>query len=522
MIKVAIIDDGVGVGFYNICDVNKKIEITSDLLINTINEQKMEKCSHGTTCVAIINKYYNNANITSIKILDNISHRGKSSQLIKAIEWCIDNDIRVINLSIGTVDYNDFEKIRDVINKAHSKNIIMIAACHNSNIFTYPASCTNIIGIKCSKINKLNEGDYIFNLYPLDGIQITACSEHKLIKANLELEITPRCNSYAAPMITAEVCKIVDKYENITLDQVKQKLYESSINYSNNKVKINNYKNIDWISNIAILSLDKEEKNFTIPFANKISTLKTIDEANVDSFDTLILLSNDKINCKDINNIIDKIEKQHKNIIVIDDEFYDNKLNIKYPNDDIKFWHKSVVNKFYEEPLPQKEIDVPLIMVYDYTKSDSVEVVKELISSFRNDGYYAGGICTKSIGVLYGLEYIPTNNCDNLKKVKCIIEALHKVYWYDVVIFSLNVNKEDDNLIKELNNTLNPDKTIVVVDDWFDKTQNYKTNFEINDTIVIASQNYPENMIGNKLNIFKNKDFNLVYKHILEMLLNEN
>lgn len=522
MVAVAIIDDGIGVGLYDTDNIVNGIEITSDLIVQDADKYKLCNASHGTICAAIVKKYYTSAVLTSIKVLSDKNHKCKSTQLIKAIEWCIDNGIQVANLSLGSIDYRDFKMIRDTINRAYNKGLIIVAACNNKDIFTYPASFTNVIGVKCCEINALQEGEYIFNLYPIDGVEITSCSEHILSKNDGDSKITKRCNSYAAPMITAEVCKIISKFPNITLEEIKEKLYESSINYTDDTVRVNNYKSIDWVSNAALLDINERVHIFELPYINQIKNFKRIEDINVNEFDTLILLNNHKKDYEKIKSIIYKFEKEQKSIILIDDVCKDESYQAKYPNRNIKFWHPSVIKHFYEGCVPRKEIDVPLIIVYDYTDSKMIKVLEMLTNKFKSDGYYAVGACTKSIGALYGLEYIPFSKDENFEEIKDKIEVLYKAYDYDIMILGLSINKEDSNMIKKINICLNPDKTIFVVDNFTQEIKTYIEKLNIDENLIITSQEDIEEYSSLGCKMFKYKDMDLFYKQILDMFLCEN
>lgn len=222
MIKVAIVDDGVKEDKNLI--IRKSICIESNLHIHKASKKELEYSVHGSNCARIINNYYSKIEIYSIKILKQNTCATKK-QLIRAIEWCILHHIKVINMSLGTIDFRDFQEIEMVLCKAHQQGIIMVAACHNSNIFTLPASSKYVIGVK--SIEGLNEGRYYYHSHPLDGIDITACSQHKLKNS---VEKTSMCNSYAAPMITAEVCRILNENKHLSLNNVRKKIVKDSVN----------------------------------------------------------------------------------------------------------------------------------------------------------------------------------------------------------------------------------------------------------------------------------------------------
>lgn len=226
---IAIIDDGVSEKLYKIGKLKHNIQVTSELKICERVDYDPFMPSHGTTCAAIINKYAPETVLSSIKILDGESHTGMKAQLIKALKWCADNGIRLVNLSLGTIDYRDFNEIRESVSYAREKGVVIVAACNNRNIFTCPASLGDVIGVRCDCQDKLGEKEYIYNQKAPDGIEITANGCHKLEKSNGESKTTSMCNSYAAPLITALVYEIIRNNPDILLPDIREKLRKASI-----------------------------------------------------------------------------------------------------------------------------------------------------------------------------------------------------------------------------------------------------------------------------------------------------
>lgn len=177
--------------------------------------------SHGTCCAAIIEKYARvPIEIISIKIL-NDQGKGKANDLIKAMEYCIENQIDVINLSCGTLAHKDGKEIKKYLSSSRiASKIVIVAAQNNSNVFTYPACLPQTIGVR----KKTGYHDALFDLYlnPRDGIEIEASSLHSLMTVELQPETTYPSNSFAASMISGVICNIVG--ENDTRDKKKQLL----------------------------------------------------------------------------------------------------------------------------------------------------------------------------------------------------------------------------------------------------------------------------------------------------------
>ena len=97
MIRVAVIDDGISMQKIKELDFNILIKENCEIEYNNIKTQEF---SHGTICALIIKKYAPKVSLGSIKILKTHGKRGYVNQFKKAIEWCIQNDISLINISL--------------------------------------------------------------------------------------------------------------------------------------------------------------------------------------------------------------------------------------------------------------------------------------------------------------------------------------------------------------------------------------------------------------------------------------
>lgn len=64
-----------------------------------------------------------------MKIL-NEEGKGEIENLIEGIEWCIDQNVEIINLSFGFQTEN--EQLKEVINKAVEEDIIIVASIGNT------------------------------------------------------------------------------------------------------------------------------------------------------------------------------------------------------------------------------------------------------------------------------------------------------------------------------------------------------------------------------------------------------
>lgn len=201
--KIGLIDDGVCIDK----ELKKNVTFTGKIPKAgnvVIDEGNVSPYSHGTICAKIIVKQCTYAEICSLKILDD-TLSASVNQLSCAITWCIENDIKLINLSLGTVNSIEFSYMKTIMQQAYDNGIIIVAAFNNFNTYTMPASLPFVVGVKTSinKIKSIREarGSFI-------GENIVVNSQY-CIRINNQIFRTPRCNSFAAPAVTGKLYAVI-------------------------------------------------------------------------------------------------------------------------------------------------------------------------------------------------------------------------------------------------------------------------------------------------------------------------
>lgn len=220
--KIAIIDDGVNVEYFsNIEKLSFNLNVNSkNKIVKRIKYNKSE-FSHGTTCASIIKKYAPNAEIGSIKVISDETMRGKAKHLITALTWCLEHDIKIIHMSIGSKQIQDVKPIREIIRKLMQKNCIIVSALANTMKFSVPACIEDVFGVKTSSC--LKDEDFFISKCGLYDVPFVASSQHTLLDIKGEEYITPQCNSYSAPLITAKIYNIVEQHPKIKIKELQSR-----------------------------------------------------------------------------------------------------------------------------------------------------------------------------------------------------------------------------------------------------------------------------------------------------------
>ena len=148
-VKVAILDSGVD--YTEDIDVYmRKNFIPGEDEISVIYE---DISGHGTSVAGIIAAKDNDEGITGInpyvqlysaRILDE-NKQAPASRVVAAIDWAIEQDVDIINISFGTTV--DSEEIHAAIRRAYDAGILIVAAAGNNGVVEYPAASDEVIAV---------------------------------------------------------------------------------------------------------------------------------------------------------------------------------------------------------------------------------------------------------------------------------------------------------------------------------------------------------------------------------------
>jgi subtilisin len=152
MVKVAILDTGIDL---NHPDLWRNIKGG----INTLRPRKSanDDNGHGTHLAGTVAAIDNDFGVIgvgpevclyAVKVLDK-KGEGWLSDLIDALDWCIENKMQVVNMSFGSLEEN--QSFHDAIIRAHQAGITMVASAgsngEDSALIEYPAFYPETIAV---------------------------------------------------------------------------------------------------------------------------------------------------------------------------------------------------------------------------------------------------------------------------------------------------------------------------------------------------------------------------------------
>lgn len=148
-VKVAVLDSGVD--FVSGLDLTDTVNLVEEE--DYISPWNWDLTGHGTSIASVIagtgenvvQGVNPNVALYSVKVLDQ-QNTSPVSRIIAGIYWCIENDMNIINMSVGTSIYS--LALRKAVEDAYDANILMVAAAGNhAGDVEYPAALDEVLAV---------------------------------------------------------------------------------------------------------------------------------------------------------------------------------------------------------------------------------------------------------------------------------------------------------------------------------------------------------------------------------------
>jgi subtilisin family serine protease len=189
------------------------------------DDKPSDMSGHGTACAGIIHAIAPEAEIYSVRVLGR-NMGGRAIQFAAGLDWAIENDMQVINLSLSTSLEEYFGLFHDLADQAYFKNINLVSAVNNIPEPSYPSLYSSVISVAA------HEGKDPFTFYynPTPPVEFGAPGIDVEVAWNRKQYITATGNSFAAPHLAGITALIRSKHPQLTPFQVKTVLLACAAN----------------------------------------------------------------------------------------------------------------------------------------------------------------------------------------------------------------------------------------------------------------------------------------------------
>jgi subtilisin family serine protease len=144
LVKVAIIDSGIGPGLDADVGARVTIRLAEDGQMQCLVGDSTDSLGHGTAVASLILARAPRCSLLSAQVF--YGARPTAARVIAAaIEWCISEGARVINLSLGLRD--DRRVLRESCMAATSRGVLLVASHPVRGEATYPAAYPEVLAV---------------------------------------------------------------------------------------------------------------------------------------------------------------------------------------------------------------------------------------------------------------------------------------------------------------------------------------------------------------------------------------
>jgi subtilisin len=230
-IRVAVVDSGVEYGHPALGDcvhggVIVKYDAEAENLIRyETEEQPIDLAGHGTACAGIIHAIAPQAEIVSVRVLGS-NMRGRAIQFAGGLDWAIENDIQVVNLSLSTSKEEYFGLFHDLVDQAYFKNMSVVCAVNNYPEASYPSLYSSVFSVAAHE----GHDPFIYYYNPSPPVEFGAPGIDIDVAWNNKQFVNSTGNSFAAPHITGIIALIRSKHPELTPFQIKTVLMACAAN----------------------------------------------------------------------------------------------------------------------------------------------------------------------------------------------------------------------------------------------------------------------------------------------------
>lgn len=217
---IAILDSGInpwhshvqgikgGLGFHPLPE-DTKITVSTDCCDNL---------GHGTAIAGIIRRGAPKADLFAFKIFHEALHCS-AAVLLGALSWAINANMKMIHLSLGTVNAQYKSELTDLARQANDKNIILVAAARNDMDVIYPAVFKTVMGVYWNK--SCPEDKVVFN--PEKTVEFGAYGR-PICLSGQRPEDNFSGSSFAAARVSAMAARILCENPRAGPEEVKDKI----------------------------------------------------------------------------------------------------------------------------------------------------------------------------------------------------------------------------------------------------------------------------------------------------------
>lgn len=206
--------------------------------------------NHGTICTYLIQSFAPDVQIYNVKVFDK-SLVTSTLNIINAIKWCIENNIKLINLSVSINDVSYYYEFKQICDYAQSRGTIIVASADNIGRVCLPAYLDNVFGVGIANLS--NDTDFLYGDVPIQLYLKGNVKDAGFQKSH--------ATSFATARMTGIIAGILNKNSDIDFCELRKFLQKMAVPFDEKKILIKN-EAFDFESNTIPIVLGNYFESF--------------------------------------------------------------------------------------------------------------------------------------------------------------------------------------------------------------------------------------------------------------------
>jgi len=224
-IEVAVIDSGIDASHPRLagrvsrgCTVAKNH--LGEIVIREVEAKKnRDSYGHGTAVAGIIADLAPSAQLVSVKVLDDYNSC-TGDVLIAGLKWALDQNIRLLNMSLATSKPSYVHKLFALCERAYVQNSIIVAARRNFGDLGCPAMFSSVISVDREQYTEKLRVHY----RPNNMIEFDARGTQIKVLAPGGGYAIHTGTSFATPHVCGMVALLMERFPRLTAVEAKSAL----------------------------------------------------------------------------------------------------------------------------------------------------------------------------------------------------------------------------------------------------------------------------------------------------------
>ena len=191
------------------------VEMTDDGP-RVVPDDPIDMFGHGTACGDIILSLAPDVELVSIRVLG-ADLRGKGTAFAAGLEWALEHDIQVCNLSLSSKSESLYPVFHDLADRAYFQSMALISAANNVPAPSYPSLFSSVFSVAAHA----EPDPWRIYYNPAPPVEFGAWGVDVPIAWKDGGSTVATGNSFAAPHVAGLVALILSKHPGLSPFEVK-------------------------------------------------------------------------------------------------------------------------------------------------------------------------------------------------------------------------------------------------------------------------------------------------------------